>query len=87
MKNIFCWLYSQWLSKAVDSKDDPLVRVIDALAGSECKYCTAMRMYAMGLGMGLIVAGGVAAYIGIALNALVLLMTLGERYWLCGVKK
>jgi hypothetical protein len=87
MKNIFCWLYSQWLSKAVDSKDDPLVRVIDALAGSECKYCTAMRMCAMGLGMGLIVAGGVAAYIGIALNALALLMTLGERYWLCEVKK
>lgn len=85
-KKLFCWLYDQWLSKAVNERSDPLVRLIDAAAGSECKYCMAVRMYALGLGIGLIVAGGVAAYIGIALHTLALLMTLGERYWLCDVK-
>jgi hypothetical protein len=87
MKTIFCWIRKQWLSKFVDSKDDLLVRVIDAAAGSNCKYCTAVRMYMLGLGIGLIVAGGIAIYIGIALHTLALLMTLGERFLLCELKE
>lgn len=87
MKKIFCWIYSQWLSRFVDERSDLLVRLIDAAAGSNCRYCMAVRMYALGLSVGLIVAGGVAAYIGIAIHTLALLMTLGERYWLCEVKK
>lgn len=87
LKKTFCWLYDQWLSKAVNEKTDFLVRLIDAAAGSNCKYCTAVRMYMLGLGIGLIVAGGIAIYIGIALHTLALLMTLGERYWLCNAKQ
>jgi hypothetical protein len=87
MKRLFCWLYHQWLSKAVDSNDDLLVRLIDAAAGSECKYCMGMRLLAMGLGSGLVFVGGWVTWLGLVLMVLAILMTLGEKYWLCEVKK
>lgn len=95
-KRIFCWLYDQWLSKAVNEKSDPLVRLLDLIAGSECKYCMAVRCLMVGFGGGLVSAVfyhfffGVAATLGVAgivLCCLAFLMTLGEKYWLCEVKE
>ena len=86
MKTIFCWIYHQWLSKFVDSKDDWLVRLIDTLSGSECKYCMGTRLYAIGLGSGLVFVGSLVTWLGLGLITLAILMTLGERYWLCDVK-
>jgi hypothetical protein len=54
MRALFCYLYKQWLSKFVDSKDDWLVRLIDTLSGSECKYCMGVRQWFNGLGFGLL---------------------------------
>ena len=84
MKKIFCWLYSQWLSKFVNEKTDLLVVWLDALVGSNCKYCMAVRAVMMGFGFGLLVAGHWGFGLGIMLLAF--LFTLGERYWLCEVK-
>jgi hypothetical protein len=80
IKQAFCWLYNQWLSKAVDSKDDPLVRVIDAIAGSECKYCMGVRLGMIGMGLGLF------SWYGLGLIALAILLTLGEKHLLCDNK-
>ena len=73
----FCWLYAQWLSKLVDDKTDPLVRAIDFIAGSGCKYCMAARMFFVGFGIAL------WSWVGLGLITLAFLMTLGERHWLC----
>lgn len=82
-KRLFCWLYAQWLSKAVDQKSDPLVRLLDFLAGSECKYCMAVRCLMLGFGLALLFS---FPLVGLAILALAFLFTLGERYWLCEVK-
>jgi hypothetical protein len=87
MKRLFCWLYAQWLSKAVDSKDDPLVRVIDALAGSECKYCMAVRTGMIGFGLALSMRFDWWGLVGAGLVWFAIIFTLLERYWLCEVKK
>jgi hypothetical protein len=83
LKRSFCWLYDQWLSKAVNAKTDPLVRLLDFVAGSECKYCMAVRCLMLGFGSALIFLCPLA---GLAILALAFLFTLGERYWLCVVK-
>lgn len=77
IRRVFCWLYAQWLSKLVDRKTDPLVIAIDFVAGSNCKYCMAVRMFCIGLGLGL------WSYAGLGLVLFALLMTFGEKYWLC----
>ncbi len=87
LKKTFCWLYDQWLSKAVNERSDPLVRLIDAISGSECKYCMGTRLYALGLGSGLVFVGSWVTWLGLILMALAILMTLGERYWLCNAKQ
>ena len=79
VRRIFCWLYAQWLSKLVDQKTDPLVIAIDFVAGSNCKYCMAVRMFCIGFGLAL------WSWLGFALITLTLLATLGERHWLCGI--
>ena len=81
LKKTFCWLYDQWLSKAVNERSDPLVRLLDTLFGSECKYCMAARCLAFGVGLGMF------NWLGLILMALAILMTLGERYWLCNAKQ
>jgi hypothetical protein len=81
MKVIFCWLYNQWLSKAVDQKTDPLVVALDWALGSSCKYCMAVRALMFGIGLGLF------NVFGLVLMALAVLMTLGERSWLCELLK
>lgn len=83
MKTIFCWLYSQWLSKAVDKKTDLLVRLLDALFGSECKYCMAVRCLLIGVGVALPVGGGWCILAGFASAGVAIVMTVGERRWLC----
>jgi hypothetical protein len=95
LKRLFCWLYEQWLSKAVNEKSDPLVKLLDFLAGSECKYCMAVRCVMLGLGAGFVSSvfyhylAGVAitlGVLGVVLSVLAILFTLGEKYWLCEVK-
>jgi hypothetical protein len=81
MKTIFCWVYKQWLSKAVNERSDPLVRLLDMLFGSECKYCFAIRCLTFGIGLGMF------NFIGLVLMVLSVLVTLGEKYLLCEVKK
>jgi hypothetical protein len=81
MKVIFCWLYNQWLSKAVDQKTDPLVVALDWSLGSSCKYCMAVRALMFGIGLGLF------NVFGLVLMALAVLMTFGERSWLCELPK
>jgi hypothetical protein len=81
VKTLFCWLYNQWLSKAVDQKTDPLVVALDWAFGSECKYCMAVRALMFGIGLGLF------DLFGLVLMALSLLLTLGERHWLCDLKE
>jgi hypothetical protein len=80
LKRTFCWLYNKWLSKAVNEKSDPLVRLLDAIAGSECKYCMAVRAGMIGIGIGLFNCWG----LGLIVTAI--LLTIGERKWLCDVK-
>jgi hypothetical protein len=77
LKKQFCWLYEQWLSKFVDSKDDWLVKVIDATVGGKCKYCVAVRAFLLGASFCLPLVPS------LIVQALVVAMTLGERYWLC----
>lgn len=50
LRKLFCWLYEQWLSKAVDSKSDPLVRFTDYCFGGKCSYCTNYRVMSRGIG-------------------------------------
>lgn len=86
-KRLFCWLYDQWLSKAVNEKSDPLVVVLDYLFGSECKYCMAVRALLFGVGLGtMCFAHGWYAAVGVLVSMLVVLMTIGERLWLCETK-
>ena len=80
MKSLFCWVYKNWLRYAVDSKDDPLVKVIDYVFGSNCKYCMVIRAVVFGVGAGLLFSFWV---IGLMLMAGAVAMTLGEKYWLC----
>lgn len=80
MKKLFCYAYNLWLSKLVDEKSDPLVVLLDFLFSSSCKYCMAVRALVFGVGLGL------ANWFGVALVALALACTLGEKYWLCEVK-
>lgn len=82
---VFCWLYFQWISKAVGSKSAPLVRALDLLFGSECKYCMSVRAFLAGTGVGLSFVGSfLSFFFGVALVALAVALTLGERRWLCG---
>ena len=76
-KNLFCKSYDLWLSRLVSKKTDPLVVALDYLFGSECKYCFGVRSLVFGFGIGL------WNWFSIPLVALVLLMTYGERNWLC----
>lgn len=85
MKKLFCWIYKQWLSKFVDSKDDWLVRLIDTLSGSECKYCMGVRQWFNGLGFGLLLTD--YWYVGLGFIVSAYLMTLLEKYWLCELKE
>ena len=80
LKQTFCFFYKLFLSKLVDSKDDPLVRLIDFTAGSTCKYCLALRF-------GMICGGiGLFNWWGLGLIVTAILLTIGERKWLCDVK-
>jgi hypothetical protein len=81
IKKMFCWMYYAWLSKVVDSKSDPLVIVLDWLFGSSCKYCMTTRALLFGVGVGL---GGL---IGVVLMITAVLLTLGEKLWLCEIKE
>lgn len=54
-------------------KDAPLVRVLDKLFQSECKYCMATRALVFGVGLGL------ANWYGLALVAVAVGLTLFER--------
>jgi hypothetical protein len=88
IKFLFCWLYAQWLSKAVDSKSDPLVVVLDNLFGSGCKYCMAVRALLFGFGAA---TGFFAPWLwlmicGHTMAVSIVLMTIGERLWLCETK-
>ena len=84
LKKTFCWLYDQWLSKAVNKRSDPLVRLIDAISGSECKYCLGVRQWFSGLGFGLLLTS--YWYVGLGFIVGAYLMTLGEKHWLCDLK-
>ena len=81
MKHIFCKFYNFFLSTLVDSKDDPLVKFIDAVAGSVCKYCMAVRMFMLGVGITALVFG--AYVLGFLIVVLPVLFTYGEKHWLC----
>ena len=83
LSNLFCWVYNQWLSKAVNDKTDPLVRLLDFVAGSECKYCMAVRCLLIGVGVALPVGGGWCILAGFASAGVAIVMTVGERRWLC----
>lgn len=81
---IFCWLYFQWIARAIGSKNAPLVKALDLLFGSECKYCMSTRAFIAGFGAGLLFVGSFLSFFsGMGLIALAVALTLGERYWLC----
>lgn len=88
MQKLFCWLYAQWLSKAVDQKSDPLVIALDFLFGSNCKYCMAVRalIFGFGLAVGIFALGWLSIF-GFGAAVLMLIMTIGEKYWLCNISK
>lgn len=86
IKTIFCWAYVQWLSKAVNEKTDPLVILLDAGFGSECKYCMATRALLFGLGLGLITRLDAWSALGLVLVVTAVALTMGEKYWLCKVE-
>jgi hypothetical protein len=96
MQKLACWLYEVWLSKAVGTKQQPLVRLIDYLAGSACSYCMAVRMFLLGLGAALVFSG-FAVFFGVSLSLIVLfgimliavaiLCTTVERRYLCNLPK
>lgn len=77
----FCWLYDKWLKHAVDDKADPLVRLMDWLIGSQCKYCMAVRAFLLGVSM------CASTFTGLFLTVLVLWMTWGEKHLLCQTSK
>lgn len=79
LKRLFCWTYDTWLSKAVGTKQAPLVRALDFVAGSECKYCMAVRCLIFGAGLAITASGGVWVVVGLALAAVPVLMAVGER--------
>jgi hypothetical protein len=92
MQKLACWLYEVWLSKAVGTKQQPLVKLIDYLAGSSCSYCMAVRMFLIGVGSALVFAGFAAFFkaslpliilAGIMLIALAVAFTQLERRYLC----
>lgn len=84
MKKWFCYVYDVWLRRVVGSEKSPLVKVMDFLWGSSCKYCMACRVGIAGLGTAAIIFGGVPATIfGGALVVLSFALTAGERYWVC----
>jgi len=79
-KQLFCKAYEQWLKAAVQP-GSPLVVFMDWTLTSKCKYCMALRAMLFGAGVTLLLFGW-------WLTALVfllipVLLTLGERYWLC----
>lgn len=81
-KRLFCWTYDKWLSGAVGTKDAPLVKLLDFIAGSECKYCMAVRCLLIGTGIGLSVHGGWVTMSGLALICTSAVLAVGERKWL-----
>jgi hypothetical protein len=83
MKKLFCWIYATWLVKAVDSKSDPAVVIVDALFASGCKYCMIYRsiFFTMGICLSYI------SFWFLLLPVLSVLCTYGEKYWLCDLEK
>jgi len=80
LSKLFCYIHKLFLSKLVDSKDDWIVRLIDFTSGSTCKYCTALRF-------GMICGGiGLFNWWGLGLIITAILLTIGERKYLCDVK-
>ena len=84
-KQLFCWVYAQWLSKAANEKTDPLVVVMEAAFGSVCKYCFALRALLFGLGLGLVTRLDAWSAPGLVFVITSIALTLGERYWLCPI--
>jgi len=87
MKNWYCYVSNIWFASVVASDKSPLVRIMDFLWGSTCKYCMAVRVGIAGFGVAAAIFGGVPATIlGGFLVALSVALTIGERYWLCGTE-
>jgi hypothetical protein len=68
----YAWAEKHWFAKLV-YVGSPLVRLLDASVGSECKYCMAFRALMVGFGLGI---GGVA---GAFLVVSALVLTLVEH--------
>ena len=84
LKTAFCWLYTNWMKHAVGSKDSLVVRVLDKLFGSECRYCMSVRTLIAGVGIGVLLRGEFWSLVfGVGLVAVSLALTYGERNWLC----
>jgi hypothetical protein len=81
MRKLFCKVYAIWLAKLVGTKQQPTVRLLDLVVGSECKYCMAVRCLVLGVGIGRMDLWG------LVLVVTAIALTLGERYWLCEVTK
>ena len=78
-KTLFCKLYYAWIAKAVQP-ESPLVRGMDMLITSQCKYCMALRAVLSTVGIMLMYPHWI---IGSCLILLTLALTWGERMWLC----
>lgn len=73
----YAWAEKHWFAKLV-YVDSPMVKAMDAMMGSKCKYCMAARALMFGLGLGLAVSGGFAALIGLILIVAAFLLTQAE---------
>lgn len=79
----FCIVFKIWLSKFVDHRSDPIVRLLNILE-SDCKYCQIIRWLMAASGVSMMTHGYWLS--GLSAIALAYLFTLGERHWLCESK-
>lgn len=85
VKASLCWLYGLFehlWSPLVKRREQVLVRFVD-LFWSQCVYCLAYRMLALGVGVGLVISG--SWKFGAMLIVAVFLLVLVERV-ACDIK-
>ena len=82
-RKIFCWLYTNWLAQ-LGKDGSVLVRTLDFVIGSHCKYCMSARGILLGAGLALLTHSSWYGIVtGLVLLATVAAMTIGERSGWC----
>ena len=75
---LYAWLEHHWFARLV-YECSPLVRMLDATVGSECKYCMACRATMVGVALGLVVADVSFVWVSALLAAAAVVLTFFER--------